>query len=220
MIQQSGNSFKKGVAVSHWDGDISWKDVANAGAGFAFAKSTEGETFQDEKFVYNFSNIKENNIEAGAFHVFRMTSTPKKQHDNIINVLKKAKFDIKRDKLFISATIGLCDAEHKTECDDPTKHTNKERADNLDSLLTMLKNEDYNVIIHTSPKPWDQYYASTAHDFSKYPLFVAHWHVLKPMIPQDWQKAGKSYDYWNYTDKGTISGIQKHGTVCLCETHR
>ncbi|WP_039950325.1 GH25 family lysozyme, partial [Wolbachia pipientis] len=37
---------KKGIDVSHWDVDIDWSEVANDGIQFAFAKATEGETFQ------------------------------------------------------------------------------------------------------------------------------------------------------------------------------
>lgn len=206
---------EKGVDVSHWDGEINWSKVATDGVEFAFAKATEGETFQDSKFEQNFQNMKENNISAGGYHTFRMTSTPEGQLNNIVNTLKKANFEPGENKLAVSATTGICSKGQTEKCDDPTKHTNMERAENLHSLLTELDKNGYSPIVHASPKTWNSYYTQKDHDFSKYPLWLANW-AKKPMIPTDWKEAGKSYDYWNYSCKGRVEGID--GNVCLDKT--
>ncbi|BDG78152.1 glycoside hydrolase family 25 protein [Wolbachia pipientis] len=80
---------EKGIDVSHWNGEIDWLKVAKDEVRFAFAKATEGETFQDTKFGQNFQSMKDNNVQAGAYHVFRMTSTPEGQLNNIVTNLKK-----------------------------------------------------------------------------------------------------------------------------------
>ncbi|MFP3022872.1 MAG: glycoside hydrolase family 25 protein [Wolbachia sp.] len=186
---------------------------------FAFAKATEGGTYQDPKFEENFKGIKENNVQAGAYHVFRMTSTPDEQITNITNTLTKASFDSNKDKLAISATTGICEGERTRKCDNPTNHTNTERAENLHSLLTKLDKNGYSPIVHASPKTWNSYYTQKDHDFSKYPLWVADWRDRsEPELPKDWKDAGKDYTYWNYTSQGRVDGIE--GQVPLDQTNQ
>jgi hypothetical protein len=112
--------------------------------------------------------MKENNVQAVAYHVFRMTSTPDEQITNITNTLTKASFDSNKDKLAISATTGICEGERTRKCDNPTNHTNTERAANLHSLLTKLDKNGYSPIVYASPKTWNSYYTQKDHDFSKF----------------------------------------------------
>ena len=213
-----GTIMTKGIDLSRWNGDINWPQVAQDGKiKFAFTKATEGETFQDPKFEENFRGMRDNDINAGAYHVFRMTSTPNGQFGNITNTLEKANFSPSIDKLAVSATTGICSQEQTEKCDDPTKHTNQQRAENLHDLLTKLDGAGYRPIIYASPATWDQYYTQENYNFSDRPLWVADWtEAQEPKIPQDWKNAEKSYDYWNYTNKGRIAGIE--GEVCLDRT--
>ena len=59
-----------GIDVSSHQGKINWKEVYSSKINFAFIKATEGETFVDKRFKYNFSNAKKNNIIVGAYHFF------------------------------------------------------------------------------------------------------------------------------------------------------
>ncbi|OEY86476.1 glycoside hydrolase [Wolbachia pipientis] len=205
--------MRKGIDVSHWNGNINWGKVAAKDVDFAFAKSTEGQAVRDNTFQENFKGMKDNDIKAGAYHVFRMTSSPEDQADNINHVLSQANFDKQNDKLAISATTGICAKPGDTKCDDPSQHTNQERANNLYELLTKLEGDGYHPMIYASPKTWNDYfYTQHGHDFSEYPLWVAHWGVPTPTIPHDWANAGKNYTVWNYTDNGVVDGIE--GKVC------
>ena len=60
-----------GIDVSHHQGDVDWNAVGQAGIAFAFAKSTEGDTFQDPQFGTNCAGMKEAGIIRGAYHFFR-----------------------------------------------------------------------------------------------------------------------------------------------------
>ncbi|WP_353280518.1 glycoside hydrolase family 25 protein [Wolbachia endosymbiont (group B) of Cyclophora punctaria] len=207
---------EKGIDVSHWNGEIDWSKVAKDRVRFAFAKATEGETSQDTKFGQNFQSMKDNNVQAGAYHVFRMTSTPEGQLNNIVNELKKANFEPGTNKLAVSATTGICEGR-TTKCDDPTKHTNTQRAEKLHSLLTQLNEKGYSPIVYASPKTWNDYYTQEEHNFSHYPLWVADWRGRsEPELPKDWKDAGKNYTYWNYTSQGEVDGTE--GQVPLDQT--
>ncbi|WP_253299924.1 glycoside hydrolase family 25 protein [Wolbachia endosymbiont of Chironomus riparius] len=210
--------MKKGIDVSHHNAEIDWTQVCKSDIDFAFAKSTEGATFQDSKFLKNFQGMKENEIDSGAFHVFRMTSTPEDQAENIKKTLSGANFDYKTDKLAVSASTGICSGGQKAKCDDPTKHTNDERAENLQSLFTILKQEGFEPIIYTSPSIWDKYYTQEKYNFSNYHLWDAYWtNDKEPKIPNDWKLAGKSYEYWNYSNNGNVDGVS--GNISLDKTN-
>ncbi|WP_246168619.1 GH25 family lysozyme [Wolbachia endosymbiont of Ctenocephalides felis wCfeT] len=134
-----------------------------------------------------------------------------------MNTLKKANFNPNSDRLAVSSTTGICSKPDQEKCDKPTEHSNQERAEKLAFLLSELKETGYDPIVYASPKTWNDYYVTGEHNFSSYPLWVAHWtNSDKPMIPKDWKDAGKSYDYWNNTCDGTVDGIS--GKVCLDRT--
>ncbi|WP_375604554.1 glycoside hydrolase family 25 protein [Wolbachia endosymbiont of Anurida maritima] len=201
---------KTGIEISHYEGKIDGKKVSQDSQEIKFSaiKATEGATFQDSEFQHHFKELRDNKIEAIPYHVFRMTSTPEDQANNFINTLSSVGFDSK-DKFVISATTGIC-AEGKTEkCDNPVAHTNEERAKNLHSLITILKEKGYeNVIIYCSPNHWDKYFTQEKLNFSEYHLWDAHWTTDKePKVPKDWKDAEKSYDYWTYTPNGVVDGI-------------
>ena len=74
-----------GIDVSSHQGKINWKEVYSSKINFAFIKATEGETFVDKRFKYNFSNAKKNKIIVGAYHFFRFNKGGKEQAYNFIN---------------------------------------------------------------------------------------------------------------------------------------
>jgi GH25 family lysozyme M1 (1,4-beta-N-acetylmuramidase) len=61
----------KGIDVSHWQGNIDWPKVSQAGYKFAFIKSSEGSCLKDEKFNTNINGAHSAGILAGAYHVAR-----------------------------------------------------------------------------------------------------------------------------------------------------
>lgn len=55
-------STYKGIDVSHYQGDIDWKQVANDDITFTIVKATEGTYMVDSKLVQNVTNARKNNI--------------------------------------------------------------------------------------------------------------------------------------------------------------
>ena len=60
-----------GLDVSHWQGDIGWTQVANAGYVFTFAKGTEGVGWTDSKFHVNMNEGNDAGIYMGIYHFAR-----------------------------------------------------------------------------------------------------------------------------------------------------
>jgi GH25 family lysozyme M1 (1,4-beta-N-acetylmuramidase) len=60
-----------GDDVSHWQGTINWTTVHNEGAKFAYIKATEGTSFKDPQFNYNYPNAYYAGLVRGAYHFAR-----------------------------------------------------------------------------------------------------------------------------------------------------
>lgn len=55
-----------GVDVSHYQGEIDWKQIENQGIDFAFIKATEGSSHQDERFALNWQAAAETELSIGS----------------------------------------------------------------------------------------------------------------------------------------------------------
>ena len=60
----------QGIDVSTYQGTIDWPVLASNDLTFAFIKATEGSSFQDEKFKYNWENAGKTHLKVGAYHFF------------------------------------------------------------------------------------------------------------------------------------------------------
>ena len=66
-----GNTYTKGIDVSHHNGDIEWNKVAQQDIRFAYIKASESTDFKDEKFEVNIKDATSKYIWAGAYHYAR-----------------------------------------------------------------------------------------------------------------------------------------------------
>lgn len=60
-----------GIDVSNWQGNIDWNNVANDGQVYAWAKASEGMTYQDPQFINNMTNGLNAGVVMGAYHFAR-----------------------------------------------------------------------------------------------------------------------------------------------------
>lgn len=82
----SGTQFDRfsGIDVSHHQGRINWEQVANdrQNIRFAYVKVTEGSTYHDPMYDENLRHANYAGLDVGAYHFFRMTSSPESQFEN------------------------------------------------------------------------------------------------------------------------------------------
>lgn len=60
----------KGIDVSHHQGRIDWRRVAEDDVAFAFVKATEGGDYVDDLFAENFREARAAGLAVGAYHFF------------------------------------------------------------------------------------------------------------------------------------------------------
>lgn len=77
-----------GIDVSHYQGGIEWKNVADQGVRFAYIKATQGERYYDPFFQQNWSGVsKFKGILRGAYHFMTANDSPERQAQNFLNTI-------------------------------------------------------------------------------------------------------------------------------------
>ncbi len=77
----------KGVDVSSYQGEIDWETLSSQDLSFAFIKATEGSSFVDKYFAYNYEEAKKTHLAVGAYHFFSFDSQGITQAENFINTV-------------------------------------------------------------------------------------------------------------------------------------
>ena len=77
----------KGVDVASYQGEIDWNVLSSQKISFAFIKATEGSSYVDEYFTYNFGEAQKTSLSVGAYHFFSYDSEGKTQAENFINTV-------------------------------------------------------------------------------------------------------------------------------------
>lgn len=175
-----------GVDVSRYQGTIDWQQFAQQDVQFAFIKATEGSSYQDPFFTYNWSASQENGIIAGAYHFFSYESSGATQAQNFIETVGPLE----------GCLPPVVDLEfYGSYTDEPL--SKKETRAILDDLLNALE-DHYGVkpIIYTTTRAYYSYILGG--DYGSYPLWMRNTY-MKPM---------SRWTFWQYSDKGELEGFE------------
>jgi len=176
-----------GIDVSQYQGDISWGEVLTINnefpVDFIFIRATMGEKAKDSKFNSNWKEVKRNNKLRGAYHYFRPNENSIKQANNFINSVKLESGDLP----------PVLDIEEMP------------RNQSMDSLKSGLKRWLIHVEKHFKVKPvlysGDKYFADFLEkEFADYTLWIANYNFWV-------EKPKKHWNFWQFSEKGTINGI-------------
>ena len=77
----------QGIDVSHYQGQIDWKQMKAQGIGFAYIKATEGSSYVDECYEQNMTDAENAGIAAGAYHFFSFDSPGVTQAEHFIQTV-------------------------------------------------------------------------------------------------------------------------------------
>lgn len=189
---------EEGIDVSEWQGSINFQQVREAGIDCVYIKATEGFDYYDPYYRTNYENARANGINLGFYHFLTAKTTQE--------AYEQANF-------FVSAISGM-EVQMKFALDyeqfyDLNKNTISDIALTFMNRVSELTNEE--CVMYASA-----YYANNSfnEDVNKYALWVAEWGVSTPTLTGPWN----SYDGWQYTDKGLVSGISTYVDRSLFET--
>jgi lysozyme len=185
-----------GIDVSHWQGDIDWKKVKEAGVKFAFIKASEFPDkkitmYEDEKFKVNRAGAIENGIYWGAYHFFRTHVDPIHQAESF------CKFVGEVDSLPLVLDLEVAGSKGSTLV---------RKVKSFVETCTSISGRK--IIIYTSGgfwRPYMTYEKLTDVDWAvEYPLWMARYTSQWPGAIYPWS----AWDFWQYSDHGRIPGIK------------
>lgn len=191
----------QGIDVSNWQGRIDWVKVAGAGYGFAFAKATEGTTFQDATYPLNRAGAATVGIRLGAYHFARpagasdaaAVASAVAQAEHFVDYAKLAKGDL-LPVLDLESTGGL-----------PTSRLQLWTETWLDQVVARL---GVKPIVYASPSFWKSALGDTpVFAQAGHRLWIAHWtQASLPILPgAGW--GGLGWSYWQWTNCTKVPGI-------------
>lgn len=73
-VKVTVTTLENGIDISHWQGNIDWNAVKNAGYSFAMLKATQGTTYTDPTFVSNYNAATSAGLKVGCYAYSQATS--------------------------------------------------------------------------------------------------------------------------------------------------
>ncbi len=177
-INEAGGVFY-GIDVSHWNGDVIAEISNESDISFVICKATQGKSYIDPEFKYNWQSIKQINKIRGAYHFYIYDVDPTSQAKHFCDVV---------GDLEITDLSLILDVE---ELSVPKGTIDKNKFKNdLITFLDFVEQRTKRIpILYTDYSFANQYLDDTR--FSKYPLWLAEYSKAdKPKIPNAWKDKG------------------------------
>lgn len=177
----------KGIDVSSYQGEIDWETLASENISFVFIKATEGSSFADECFGYNFEEAQKTNLAVGAYHFFSYDSEGGTQAENFIKTVQP----------FEGMLPPVIDLEFYG--DKEKNPPDREYVDvQLNEMLDAL--EEYygqKPIIYATEKSYELYLSG---GYEEYDIWIRNV-ITKPKLSD-----GREWKFWQYTNRDRLSG--------------
>jgi len=179
----------RGVDVSSYQGDIDWPALASQNISFAFIKATEGSTFVDDNFEYNYIQAQKTNLRVGAYHFFSYDSSGKTQADNFIATVKKC-------ENMLPPVIDIELYGDKEKNPPPKSDVRKQ----LDALIDALETYyEMKPIIYATGKSYSLYISGAYEDYDIW---------IRDVITTPSLSDSKEWTFWQYTDRMRLNGYE------------
>ena len=183
----AGKYAVRGIDVSSYQGEIDWETLSEQNISFVFIKATEGSSFVDEKFYYNYEEAQKTDFAVGAYHFFSYDSEGKTQAQLFINTVKP----------FEGMLPPVIDLEFygDKEKNPPDR---KYVGEQLQTMLHILE-EHYKLkpIIYATEKSYELYLSG---DYEKYDIWIRNV-ISRPKLSDN-----RQWTFWQYTNRERLNG--------------
>ena len=180
----------KGIDISHYNGDINFTKVKDAGIQVVYIKATEGTTYIDNYLGTHYNGAKNAGLKTGFYHFLVGTSSPETQARNFYNNIKDKQSDLKP---VLDVEKGGFDVMNYT----------------LRFIAEFKKLSNMDVSIYT----YSDFIRNLDSRLANYSLWEANYYKSTASIPAN--NVWNSRVGHQYTDKGIVDGI--YGNVDLNE---
>lgn len=178
--------MREGMDVSHYQGMIDWKTVAQEGhLGYVYLKATEGASLVDDTYEYNLREARKNGLKVGSYHFFRAQVSQDEQLENMFSTIRAKDQDL----------LPIIDVEHMNRV---SHGTFVERLHRFMEAVT--RHYGRRPILYTFVNFYNRYLQGEG--FDKYPLMIAFYRDAQPELND-----GRQYVIWQYTAQGSMPGV-------------
>lgn len=186
--------LEMGIDVSDHQGWIDWQQVAGSGVSFAFIRIgyrgySEGGLFTDEYAHYNLTAAKDAGLQVGAYFYSQALDEEEAAQEAAfcIDFLKKYEIDLPVvfDWEYVSqeARTGAMDGQTLTRC--------------AQTFCQAIGDAGYEAMVYFNSHLANDYYDLL--QLRQYPFWLAMYTAVMDYPHR--------VDYWQYTDQGTLPGI-------------
>lgn len=187
-----------GIDVSAHNGDIDFNKVRADGYSFVFIKASEGEDYQDSKFLKNYEKARRAGLKVGAYHFFRKKTDGLNQAKNFLEMVGWCKLDL---PLVVDVEDWSNDDQIKDE------RTQK----HLDAMLDNLKSRGYKVMIYTNGNGYKKYIKNGQININLWLCSFKQPDKLRriPHQMQQYSHWGKVRGIWGDVDLNVFNGSEQ-----------
>ncbi|MFB7454005.1 GH25 family lysozyme [Streptomyces sp. NPDC056194] len=189
----------RGIDTSHHNAHpIRWSTVKASGESFVFHKATQGTGYRDPKFAGDFAGALGAGLMAAPYH-FYDSGTGAAQAAHFIRTVKAAGYDAKRPGqlppvIDLEKTSGRCPAGVNSS--------------QVAAFLTKVKDAfGISPIVYTSKDFTNTCLGGKTAPLANSPLWIPRY---KSGTTEPASIGGRSWSIWQYTDRGSVSGIDGH----------
>jgi GH25 family lysozyme M1 (1,4-beta-N-acetylmuramidase) len=189
----SSSSGTMGIDVSKWNGNINWSQVKNAGVNYAIIRcgyrgSSAGALIEDPKFKANIQGAQAAGIRVGVYFF--------SQAVNEVEAVEEASMCINLCKGYNLSFPVYIDVEASNGRGDQISAS--QRTANVKAFCGTIQSAGYRAGVYSN-KTWFTKYMN-ASSLTSYKIWLAQYAANVTYT-------ATRYDMWQYTSKGSISGI-------------
>ncbi|MCR5403804.1 MAG: glycoside hydrolase family 25 protein [Butyrivibrio sp.] len=199
-------TFRNGVDVSRFQGDIDWARVAGAGIDFAIVRAglrgtTEGKVLADDCFEDNVEGALKNGIDVGVYFYSQAINEAEAKEEAQMMLDMIEPYEIKYP---VVIDVESADSENA--------RTNNLTTDQYEAVvrtfLETVRNAGYTPMIYGNVKTYTL--LVDAIDVDDYDIWIAYYGI--PMYYP------YHFDIWQYSSTGTVPGIEGNVDLNICLT--
>ena len=188
-----------GIDVSKWQGTITWKKVAAAGIDYAIIRCGFGSNNtknDDAYFAKNVSGAQSVGIDIGVYLYSYATTiaAARSEAKHVLRMLKSAGLD-----------PNLLDLPVFMDVEDSCQASlsNAQIGKVVKAFCTVIENNGYTVGVYSSSSWWASKFTASCFQTQGWYRWVARWPTSKSVV----SSGVTSTAMWQFTSKGTVSGI-------------
>lgn len=196
-IGDANYTYRTGIDVSYYQGDIDWKKVKNAGYEFAILRigyrgyGDAGILRVDERFYANLEQAQDAGLDVGVYFFAQAVNETEavEEADFVLGLLKG--YELQLPVVYDPELIR--DTEARTD-----NVTGAQFTQNTIAFCEKIKSAGYEPMIYSN-MVWEAFLFDME-QLQEYPFWYADYEAV-PQTPYD-------FSIWQYTEKGRVDGIE------------